>query len=117
MRPGDVYALNAPYSGGTHLPDITLITPVFDGSDSESTDPDTQRVLFYVGSRGHHADIGGKTPGSMPPDSHSLDEEGVIIDNFSWGFTVGFRSSWCSRSRSCRRQSSEEAVMSRMSVN
>lgn len=92
MRPGDVYALNAPYSGGTHLPDVTVITPVFDNPDHDTTghdrsrgandDSDTPRVLFYVGSRGHHADIGGKTPGSMPPDSHSLEEEGVIIDNF-----------------------------------
>jgi len=74
MRPGDAYLHNAPYNGGTHLPDITVITPVFD-------DPGA-RILFYVASRGHHADIGGKTPGSMPPDSTSLDEEGVLIENF-----------------------------------
>ncbi|MEE8352686.1 MAG: hydantoinase B/oxoprolinase family protein, partial [Rhodospirillales bacterium] len=74
MMPGNVYALNAPYNGGTHLPDITVITPVFDDGGKE--------ILFYVGSRGHHADIGGITPGSMPPDSRTVDEEGVLIDNF-----------------------------------
>ncbi len=74
MHPGDVYVLNAPYNGGTHLPDVTVITPVFD-DDGES-------IRFYVGSRGHHADIGGTTPGSMPPDSRSVEEEGVLIDNF-----------------------------------
>ncbi len=74
IRPGDVYVLNAPYNGGTHLPDITVITPVFDGGGRE--------ILFYVGSRGHHADIGGITPGSMPPNSRSVEEEGVLIDNF-----------------------------------
>jgi len=74
VRPGDVYALNAPYNGGTHLPDVTVITPVFDDSGRE--------ILFFVGSRGHHADIGGITPGSMPPDSTTVDEEGVLFDNF-----------------------------------
>ena len=74
MRAGDVYMLNDPYRGGTHLPDITLITPVFDG--------DGKDILFYVGSRGHHADIGGITPGSMPPASRHIDEEGVLITNF-----------------------------------
>jgi 5-oxoprolinase (ATP-hydrolysing) len=74
MRAGDVYVLNAPYNGGSHLPDITVITPVFDDAGGE--------ILFFVGSRGHHADIGGITPGSMPPDSISVDEEGVLIDNF-----------------------------------
>ena len=73
MRRGDAYLLNAPYNGGTHLPDITVIKPVFE--------PDGQRVIFYVAARGHHADIGGKTPGSMPPDSTSLTEEGILIDN------------------------------------
>jgi 5-oxoprolinase (ATP-hydrolysing) len=73
MKPGDVYVLNAPYNGGTHLPDITVITPVFDAAGTE--------ILFFVGSRGHHADIGGITPGSMPPDSRTVDEEGVLIDN------------------------------------
>jgi 5-oxoprolinase (ATP-hydrolysing) len=73
-HPGDVFVLNAPYNGGTHLPDVTVITPVFDEAQQE--------ILFYVGSRGHHADIGGITPGSMPPDSKTVDEEGVMIDNF-----------------------------------
>jgi 5-oxoprolinase (ATP-hydrolysing) len=73
MAPGDVYMLNAPYNGGTHLPDITVITPVFDDAGKD--------ILFFVGSRGHHADIGGITPGSMPPGSRSVDEEGVLIDN------------------------------------
>jgi len=77
MKPGDVYVLNAPYNGGTHLPDITVITPVF--AEGKSTAGD---VLFYVASRGHHADIGGITPGSMPPDSRTVEEEGVLIDNF-----------------------------------
>ncbi|MGB0571816.1 MAG: hydantoinase B/oxoprolinase family protein [Alphaproteobacteria bacterium] len=74
MAPGDVYMLNAPYNGGTHLPDLTVITPVFDDAGRE--------ILFYVGSRGHHADIGGISPGSMPPDSRTIDDEGVLIDNF-----------------------------------
>jgi 5-oxoprolinase (ATP-hydrolysing) len=74
MRRGDVYMLNDPYNGGTHLPDITVITPAFDASGRE--------VLFYVGSRGHHADIGGITPGSMPPDSTEVEQEGVLINNF-----------------------------------
>ncbi len=74
MRPGNVYVLNAPYNGGTHLPDVTVITPVFDENGEE--------VLFYVGARGHHADIGGRTPGSSPPDSTHIDDEGVLIDNF-----------------------------------
>jgi 5-oxoprolinase (ATP-hydrolysing) len=74
MRAGDVYVLNDPYNGGTHLPDVTVISPVFDDAGRE--------ILFYVGSRGHHADIGGTTPGSMPPDSRHIEEEGVLIDNF-----------------------------------
>lgn len=74
MRPGDSYMLNAPYNGGTHLPDVTVITPVFDKKREE--------ILFYLGSRGHHADIGGRTPGSSPPDSRHIEEEGVLIDNF-----------------------------------
>jgi 5-oxoprolinase (ATP-hydrolysing) len=73
MRSGDVYMLNAPYNGGTHLPDITVVTPVFDDAGSE--------VLFYVASRGHHEDIGGLTPGSMTPRATSIEEEGVYIDN------------------------------------
>jgi len=72
MQRGDVFVLNAPYNGGTHLPDVTVIAPVFlDGAVPE----------FYVASRGHHADIGGTTPGSMPPDSTHVDEEGVLLDN------------------------------------
>ncbi|MEA1014502.1 hydantoinase B/oxoprolinase family protein [Sphingosinicella sp. LY1275] len=73
MKSGDVYVLNAPYRGGTHLPDITVIMPVFVGSDADPA--------WYVAARGHHADIGGRTPGSMPPDSKTVDEEGVLIDN------------------------------------
>jgi 5-oxoprolinase (ATP-hydrolysing) len=73
MKAGDVFVLNAPYNGGTHLPDVTVITPVFDLAGKD--------VLFYVASRGHHADIGGTTPGSMPPDSRTVEEEGVILDN------------------------------------
>ncbi len=72
MKPGNVYVLNAPYNGGTHLPDVTVITPVFH----------EEQIMFYVGSRGHHADIGGITPGSMPPGSTVVEEEGVLIDNF-----------------------------------
>jgi len=75
MQPGDVYVLNDPYHGGTHLPDITVITPVYLG-DSASREP-----MFYVGSRGHHADVGGTTPGSMPPFSTRIEEEGVQINN------------------------------------
>src|SRR5258708_4300746 len=74
MKAGNVYVLNAPYNGGTHLPDVTVITPVFDDAGEE--------ILFYVGSRGHHADIGRITPGSMPPRSQVVVEEGVLIDNF-----------------------------------
>lgn len=73
MAPGDVYVLNDPYHGGTHLPDITVVTPVFDEAE--------KAILFYVASRGHHADVGGVTPGSMPPFSTRIDEEGVQIDN------------------------------------
>ena len=75
MQPGNVYALNDPYHGGTHLPDVTVITPVYlEGSI-------LAKPLFYVGSRGHHADIGGTTPGSMPPFSTRIEEEGVQINN------------------------------------
>jgi len=74
IRPGDVFALNAPYNGGTHLPDITVCTPVFD--DEGKT------ILFWTASRGHHADIGGTAPGSMSPLATSILEEGVYIDNF-----------------------------------
>jgi 5-oxoprolinase (ATP-hydrolysing) len=74
LKKGDVYASNNPYNGGTHLPDITVITPVFNQTGTQ--------LLFYVASRGHHADIGGITPGSMPPNSQNITEEGVLIDNF-----------------------------------
>ena len=74
IRAGDVFAHNAPYNGGTHLPDLTVITPVYDDTETE--------ILFYVGSRGHHADIGGRTPGSAPPDSRHIEDEGVLVDNF-----------------------------------
>ncbi|MET4701513.1 5-oxoprolinase (ATP-hydrolyzing) [Constrictibacter sp. MBR-5] len=74
MRPGDVFMQNAPYNGGTHLPDVTVVTPVFS--------PKGDDVWFYIASRGHHADIGGITPGSMPPNSRTIDDEGVLIDDF-----------------------------------
>lgn len=74
MRPGDVFALNAPYNGGTHLPDITVVTPVFDDAE--------ENIIFYVASRGHHADVGGTAPGSMTPLATNVNEEGVLIDNF-----------------------------------
>lgn len=74
MKPGDAYVLNDPYNGGTHLPDITVVTPIFEKNGSQ--------ILFFVASRGHHADVGGITPGSMPPDSHTVIDEGVLIDNF-----------------------------------
>ncbi|MEO5758930.1 MAG: hydantoinase B/oxoprolinase family protein [Mesorhizobium sp.] len=74
IHPGDVFALNAPYNGGTHLPDITVVTPVFDDEQNE--------ILFYSASRGHHADIGGTAPGSMTPLATTVDEEGVLFDNF-----------------------------------
>ncbi|MCV2360745.1 hydantoinase B/oxoprolinase family protein [Paucibacter sp. TC2R-5] len=76
MAPGDVYVLNDPYHGGTHLPDITVVTPVF------LDDLIASKPSFFVASRGHHADIGGITPGSMPPFSSSIEQEGVLIDNF-----------------------------------
>ena len=74
ISPGDVYAINAPYNGGTHLPDITVCTPVFDD--------DGRDILFWVASRGHHADVGGISPGSMSPNATTIEEEGVYIDNF-----------------------------------
>ena len=102
MKPGDVFCVNAPYNGGTHLPDVTVITPVFDdggvdgaedgraeatGSGGSATgevhDAGThRRILFFVASRGHHADIGGSIPGSMPPDARTVEEEGILFDNF-----------------------------------
>jgi 5-oxoprolinase (ATP-hydrolysing) len=74
IAPGDVYAINAPYNGGTHLPDITVCTPVFDQAGRD--------ILFWVASRGHHADVGGISPGSMSPLATTIEEEGVYIDNF-----------------------------------
>ncbi|AKS46337.1 5-oxoprolinase (ATP-hydrolysing) [Octadecabacter temperatus] len=74
IRPGDVFMMNNPFNGGTHLPDVTVITPVFDATG--------EHIIYTVASRGHHADIGGTTPGSAPPDSRHIDEEGVLIDNF-----------------------------------
>jgi 5-oxoprolinase (ATP-hydrolysing) len=74
IRAGDVFALNAPYNGGTHLPDITVCTPVFDDAG--------EKILFWTASRGHHADVGGVSPGSMSPRATHIDEEGVYIDNF-----------------------------------
>ena len=74
MRPGDTYAVNDPYHGGTHLPDVTVITPVFDTQGDQ--------ILFYVASRGHHAEIGGIAPGSMPANSRTIEEEGILFDNW-----------------------------------
>ena len=91
MQPGDVYVLNDPYHGGTHLPDVTVVTPVWlDVPEVSRHSPlslperegGMQKPSFYVASRGHHADIGGITPGSMPPFSRTIDEEGVLFDNF-----------------------------------
>ncbi|MGF1598825.1 MAG: hydantoinase B/oxoprolinase family protein [Acidimicrobiales bacterium] len=92
MKPGDVFVMNAPYDGGTHLPDITVIKPVFaadrptpaggasgDHEPGRGTDPDTP--IFYVAARGHHTDIGGTVPGSIPCDSTSIDQEGILLDN------------------------------------
>jgi len=74
IAPGDVYGINAPYNGGTHLPDITVCTPVFDDKK--------HKILFWVASRGHHADVGGISPGSMSPNATTIEEEGVLFDNF-----------------------------------
>jgi 5-oxoprolinase (ATP-hydrolysing) len=74
IAPGDVYVINAPYNGGTHLPDITVCTPVFDAAQRD--------ILFWVASRGHHADVGGISPGSMSPNATTIEEEGIYIDNF-----------------------------------
>ncbi|MGW0662415.1 hydantoinase B/oxoprolinase family protein [Streptodolium elevatio] len=104
MKPGDVYAVNDPFHGGTHLPDVTVITPVFaagtaepstSGESVESGAPDASAgpggsgasgkspdILFFVAARGHHAEIGGITPGSMPADSRDIHEEGVLLDNW-----------------------------------
>ena len=84
IKSGDVYVSNNPYNGGTHLPDITVITPVFSTelSGNEPLVVRTSVLLFYIASRGHHADIGGITPGSMPPNSTTVTQEGVLLDNF-----------------------------------
>ncbi len=74
ISPGDVYVINAPYNGGTHLPDITVCTPVYDHAQ--------QQILFWVASRGHHADVGGISPGSMSPNATTIEEEGILFDNF-----------------------------------
>ncbi len=76
IKPGDVYAVNDPYHGGTHLPDITVIMPVFGSGEA------AERILFFVASRGHHAEVGGITPGSMPAASRDIHEEGVLFDNW-----------------------------------
>ncbi len=81
MGPGDVFVLNAPYNGGTHLPDMTVVRPVWDEAAA--------RVLFFTAARGHHTDVGGLTPGSMPPDSRTIHDEGVYIDN--WTLVAGGR--------------------------
>ena len=73
MRPGEAFALNNPYAGGTHLPDITVVMPVF-------VDGARRQPAFFVAARGHHADVGGMQPGSMPPFSQTIDEEGVMLD-------------------------------------
>jgi len=72
MNPGDAFVTNAPYNGGTHLPDITVVTPAFDAGGRE--------ILFYVAARGHHADVGGRSPGSMPADSRTIEDEGILVD-------------------------------------
>src|SRR5262249_60011248 len=82
MRPGDVYVLNDPYHGGTHLPDVTVVTPVFG---------EAGRILFYVASRGHHAEIRGVTPGSMPALSTRIEEEGALIHHRLPGPDGGLR--------------------------
>ncbi len=85
MNPGDVFMLNSPYNGGSHLPDITVVTPLFDDAGTE--------IEFVVASRAHHADIGGLTPGSMPPHSRSIHDEGIVFDNFQLVDRHGFRES------------------------
>ena len=87
IRPGDVYAINAPYNGGTHLPDITVCTPVFSVPSSRQGGP----ILFWVASRGHHADVGGISPGSMSPNATTIEQEGVYIDNFKLAERGRFR--------------------------
>jgi 5-oxoprolinase (ATP-hydrolysing) len=81
MAPGDAYVLNVPYNGGTHLPDITVVSPVFSAAHNAQPSSARPEPLFYVAARGHHGDVGGITPGSMPPNSTSILEEGVLLDN------------------------------------
>ena len=88
IKPGDVYLSNNPYNGGTHLPDVTAITPVFSGRDERLAQT---KPIFYVASRGHQADIGGITPGSMPPHSTNIAEEGILFDNFLLVASGNFR--------------------------
>ncbi|MDP6675872.1 MAG: hydantoinase B/oxoprolinase family protein [Gammaproteobacteria bacterium] len=83
IRPGDVFMLNTPYNGGSHLPDITVVTPLLDTTGTT--------IEFVVASRAHHADIGGLTPGSMPPHSHTIHDEGIVFDNFQIVDKDGFR--------------------------
>ncbi|MFI0713613.1 hydantoinase B/oxoprolinase family protein [Streptomyces inhibens] len=82
MRPGDVYAINDPYHGGTHLPDVTVVTPVFSKTPAADAAGEGPELLFLVASRGHHAEIGGITPGSMPAFSSTIQEEGILFDNW-----------------------------------
>jgi 5-oxoprolinase (ATP-hydrolysing) len=86
IAPGDVYVINAPYNGGTHLPDITVCTPVFDApslpAPASGGGTESGEILFWVASRGHHADVGGISPGSMSPNATTIEEEGVLFDNF-----------------------------------
>ena len=82
LRPGDAWLLNSPYAGGTHLPDLTVVTPVFLEGEAGGAGGAGAGPLFFVASRAHHADVGGVTPGSMPPGSRTIDEEGVLIEDF-----------------------------------
>jgi 5-oxoprolinase (ATP-hydrolysing) len=91
IRPGDAYVINAPYNGGTHLPDITVCTPVFALSPSPGGGGKEKEILFWVASRGHHADVGGISPGSMSPHATTIEEEGVLFDNFKVIDRGGFR--------------------------
>ena len=74
LSPGDIFAINAPYNGGTHLPDITIVNPIWNSGKTE--------IIFYTAARGHHTDIGGLTPGSMPCNSTNINQEGIYIDNW-----------------------------------
>ncbi len=102
MLPGDVFVTNHPYRGGSHLPDVTVITPVFDESAG--------RLSFFTASRAHHAEIGGIVPGSMPPFSKNLAEEGVLIGNFR--LFAGGQPRWDELGR-CSRRAHFPAAVSR----